>query len=343
MKLKSFTLALTALFFMGIALSSCTKEGPTGPAGADGKDGKDGAATCGECHNLSTDLYAKIIQYEASTHANGGNFERATTSCAPCHTHEGFLETRPTQLTATLAEIMDPTPPNCRTCHPIHKTYTAADYDVRYKDATKLFIDNTKSHDMGKGNICTSCHQPRPMNPVVTVGGPDITIASSNTRWGYHYGIQAAMIIGTGGYEYPGGNYTTPPASHKNDVEDGCIECHMGKAFGAEAGGHTWMMKYNDGANANVSVCTTCHPGITNFDVNGVQTEITDLLDSLKTILIAENIYNATNDLIKPGTYSADKAGAYLNYKYVYYDGSHGVHNYEYAKALLTNAINALK
>ena len=45
-----------------------------------------------QCHSNDVTLFAKQVQYEKSTHRLGGNFERATASCAPCHTHQGFLE-----------------------------------------------------------------------------------------------------------------------------------------------------------------------------------------------------------------------------------------------------------
>ena len=42
------------------------------------------------------------------------------------------------------------------------------------------------------------------------------------------------------------------------------------------------------------------------------------------------------------GTFSADVAGALWNYMFVEEDQSHGIHNPQYAKALLTNSVEAL-
>ena len=198
----SLTLTIAALFFMGMVLTSCTKEGPQGPPGADGENG---VATCGQCHDLSTDLYAKIIQYQNSTHLNGGNYERSTASCAGCHTHEGFLDRMDAGVFNASMDVNDPTPPNCRTCHDIHVTYTDADYAISYADAATLWIDDTYSTDFGAGNICGNCHQARLLSPTPDpTTGDSVTITSS--RWGYHHGPQYNMLVGQGGYHAAGQN-----------------------------------------------------------------------------------------------------------------------------------------
>ncbi|HRZ78215.1 MAG TPA: hypothetical protein P5248_12645, partial [Bacteroidales bacterium] len=183
-----------------VVLTSC--EGPEGPAGPQGPIGGDGSVVCGACHNLSTDLLQKITQYEYSIHATGGTAIRSTTaSCANCHSHEGFLEYMETGTVA--AGIPVPLQPNCRTCHPIHETYTVADYALTYADPFVLNITEEKaSFDIGKGNLCANCHQPRVLDPKISVGGPDLTITSY--RWGYHHGPQAALYVGEGGYRIPG-------------------------------------------------------------------------------------------------------------------------------------------
>jgi hypothetical protein len=88
-------------FLMLFFVASCVKEGPQGPPGTSGTngtngtngvDGLDGAEKCSACHASNTDLYAKQLQFSNSIHRIGGNFERNATSCAVCHTHEGFIE-----------------------------------------------------------------------------------------------------------------------------------------------------------------------------------------------------------------------------------------------------------
>src|SRR5512137_575828 len=49
--------------------------------------------TCSDCHNDSTLVLAKTLQWEKSVHATGGNYVRATSaSCAGCHSSEGFTK-----------------------------------------------------------------------------------------------------------------------------------------------------------------------------------------------------------------------------------------------------------
>jgi hypothetical protein len=341
---KSMTrlLSIFGLFlaFQVLMLTSC--EGPEGPAGPQGPVGADGSAICGDCHNLTTDLYAKIIQYEASTHRLGGNYERSTTSCAKCHTHEGFMEYLETGAIAE--NINNPTPVNCRTCHPIHESYTQADYALRTVAPFELDILATKqTFDMGNGNICANCHQPRVASPMPEVGGADVTITSY--RWGYHYSSQAAMMVGEGGLRIPGSiDYNTLSAKHYNNLQNGCVDCHMANAYGSQAGGHTFNVSYDyhGTITPNMAACTDCHSGATSFDIMGGQTEIAMLLDSLKSLMTDAGIYGYNGSYIYPGTYSAEDAGCYLNYQFVYADHSLGVHNTSYARALLTNSIEHL-
>lgn len=329
--LSFLTIAGMLSISMSVLFTSCTKEGPEGPQGPIGGDG---SAICGECHNLSTDLYAKIIQWEASTHATGGNFDRNGTSCAPCHTHEGFMEAHPTGASTTAAAIQNPTPVNCRTCHKIHTTYTQADYALVTTKPVTMWL-NGKSIDLGQGNLCTNCHQPRVPSPNVTLGGGSVTITS--TTWGVHYGTQTAVMAGTGGYEIPGTMSYNVPAKHGNAIQDGCVSCHMASAIGNKAGGHTFKMR--NGTAPNMAACTGCHAGATTFDIMGVQTEMAGLIADIKALLGTKGILNVTTDRAIPGTYSEELAGCLLNYKLIYGDHSLGIHNYGYAKALLVNSI----
>ena len=340
--------SVSLCFFLLLFSSSCVKEGPQGPpgsAGADGVDGvngvdgKDGAESCSACHASNTDLYAKQIQYRSSIHATGGNFERNITRCAGCHTHEGFLERLTTGMLETAETIQNPTPINCRTCHLIHETYDVSDYDLRVTEPVELINGGTV--DFGKGNMCINCHQSRPY--VIPDMATDSTEISSS-RWGTHHGPQSTLIFGLGGYEIPGSEeYSDSP--HKDLITDGCITCHMATAFGNTGGGHTFNMNYESHGRErpNIVACTQCHAGAEDFNINGTQDEIASLLNELEELLIAEGVYNTDTELWNTGNYPTDVAGAALNYIFIKEDRSSGVHNYNYAKALLTNSIESLK
>ena len=344
-----------ALLFVGaIILSSC--EGPAGADGMDGADGIDGVdgqdgmdgvdgnGTCYLCHNDGVVLLAKEEQAASSMHLNGGNYERLHADCAVCHTHQGFAETVNTDLTEASADIVDPAPINCRTCHMIHTNYdetdwtlvTTAAYDLKWSEGTV---------DLGhNSNLCVNCHQFSELNPMPVVGGDSVTISSS--RWGPHHGPQGNNVWGVGGYMIAGSK-TYPAAGSHPHVGVGCTGCHMAPVpyQGRQVGGHTFNMQY-EGSDYNTDACITCHSTIGDydeFDYKDVQTTVGDLMASLETIFIANGWIDEPGALWNtPLAVTADEAGAMLNYKIVEEDKSMGVHNPPYFIALLTNALESL-
>lgn len=243
--LKS-TLAALLLGFFALNFMACEgpqgPQGPAGPAGVagsqgdkgdagdkgdtgqDGKDGVDGSTRCESCHDVSTTITSIQNQWANSTHKLGGNYERNGTSCANCHTHEGFVEFIETGGVA--AAPSNPSMVQCRTCHNIHKDYAPSDYGFRTTAAVTMW--NGDMYDKGKSNLCANCHQPRPINPWPEVDGADVEITSF--RYGPHHGPQGALLSGQGGFEIPG-SLTYPGATaHYNMIADGCITCHMQEA-----------------------------------------------------------------------------------------------------------------
>ena len=186
--------------------------------------------------------------------------------------------------------------------------------------------------DGGLGNLCANCHQIRNDLPVATDGNIDL---SENARFGTHYGVEAQMLLGEGGLLDVSGS----PSAHYSTVENTCVACHMG-----DERNHTYLPA--------VARCQTCHADAENFDINGVQTEVQAMLDEVHDLLVASGIMRAdyTDDAGNlqegrsiPGVYPEAVANAMWNYKLVVYDQSMGVHNSAYAKALLQQALDALK
>ncbi|MCX7879943.1 MAG: hypothetical protein N2517_04715 [Ignavibacteria bacterium] len=357
--MKQLTTILLSAFsaFVMLFVSACT--GPEGPAGPPGKDGTPGTAVCGVCHESSSLLLAKQMQFHNSLHYKGTNFGTANrTQCAVCHTHEGFRESLTTKLDTTLAVIPNPTGPNCRTCHFIHTKFDSTDYQLTYTSPVK-FRHGGQTVDFGAGNLCAKCHQARIVNPMPVVGGDSINVATF--RWGPHYGMNANILAGMGGYEIPGPQEYPQKNPHKTAIKDGCITCHMGPTFGAFAGGHSFKMSYLSG-NQKVehpASCATadCHPGANKFDIDGKVTEIKNLIAQLRQKLIDRGLLDVSRNpdgtnvleeyIMLPGNrpkkFSSLEAGAVLNYLLVAKDRSNGIHNYKYAKALLVNTLNALQ
>lgn len=349
-------LALFSLLLVLFA-SSCT--GPEGPAGPPGKDGSPGTAVCGACHESSTFLLAKQRQYHNSQHYLGETYDFANrTACAPCHNNEGFHETLITNADTVVSAFSNPTPVNCRTCHKVHTNYDSTDFALTYKDPVNLKFGN-QTVDYGNGNLCTKCHQARTFTPTPILNGDSITI--TYFRWGPHYGVNANVVAGIGGFEIPGPESYPSTNPHKNLIKDGCVTCHMAPSIYSVVGGHSFKMESElEGQNViNVSACAnqSCHPGAKSFDIEGKVTEIKGLIAQLRQILIDKGLLDVSrnvdgskvlNEYImlpgnKPKTFSSLEAGAVLNYLILAKDRSKGIHNYKYTKALLVNTINALQ
>ncbi|MBT8396577.1 MAG: collagen-like protein [Gemmatimonadetes bacterium] len=319
--------------------------GPQGPTGPVGPTGQDATQTCTQCHTNNTVLFVKQVQYEKSTHRLGGNFERATTSCAPCHTHQGFLERIATGATRTAADVLDPAPINCRTCHQIHTTYTNADYALTVSGPNDMIFNPTHGpQNLGEiGNLCSQCHQGRSLSPTPVPGGADVTITSS--RYGYHHGPQTQVIAGVGAF--PFGADTGPMAHGKASVNtDLCGTCHMGEAYGEQAGGHTWKMsyEYHGSDRPNVAGCEICHSSVDDFDYNGVQTDFEALLEELRVELVRIGVKRTgDNFYAQQGTYPADVAAAFVNFQMFAEDRSKGIHNPGFALGVLQASVDKMK
>jgi hypothetical protein len=325
-----------------IVVSACTKEGPQGPPGQDGEDGIDGTdgnATCGVCHDNSEAVEIKIEQWSRSTHAIGGhNFENRTT-CAPCHTSQGFREVVNTGATATAAAIMDPNNINCYTCHLIHDTYSVNDWNLRKTDAHTFWLTGD-SFDFGTANICASCHQPRTSYVIPDVNNPEGTYSVTSSRFGPHHGPQSTVLTGKAFYMVGDGLNNS---SHM-DIANGCVTCHMASAIGYNAGGHTFSMYDAYEEEYNIAGCLECHPDEEAIDyIEELEPEIEALMTELGTLLATAGILNPTALNAVTGDYTNKVAGAYWNWITILEDRSNGVHNPKFIKKILENSIASLQ
>ena len=325
-----------ALLGAAVFLAGCAgpegPEGPPGPAGPAGPVGPAGeivAATdlsCTECHNNTTLLVSKVAQFEeTSIHGTGESFVRGEeTNCAGCHGTEGAVARIAAGLPPhdpSVEGIINVSPFDCRTCHQIHTTYTSEDWALTGEAQPAPLEMTGGTFDGGLGNLCANCHQIRNQLPVAADGNIDL---GTNTRFGTHYGVEAQMLLGVGGLGVEGS-----PSPHYQMVENTCVTCHMG-----EESNHTYL--------PDVARCQACHADAEDFNVNGVQTEIGEMLAEVHELLIASGIMNEEGRSIA-GVYPEEIATAMWNYKLVEYDASMGVHNSDYARALLTQALEALR
>ena len=280
-------LMVSVLLILSITMLSC-RSSSTAEAGIASSTTAATAknSTCISCHNSRGLVVARNVQRSNSLHVISFTYQGGTAECAICHSSEGFTERIAAGAFEISADIKNPSPINCRTCHQIHKTYTTSDWALT-TDAPVILQLTGDTFDEGKGNLCVNCHQARPGTDVPQTGGGNYEITS--TSFGPHHGPQAEMTAGVGGYgdKYTGSNV------HYGAIADGCVTCHMTDASsGKLTGGHTMNMSYVlDGSPVeNVSGCIECHKDIETFDRNGLQTEVKSVLEELRILLAAQGL-----------------------------------------------------
>ncbi|PCH75798.1 MAG: hypothetical protein COB98_08115 [Flavobacteriaceae bacterium] len=361
--LKSLILILCSVVFI-----QCTSDPIAGPAGADGINGADGTngingvdgatgtATCVACHseshrdpvnssylvsNHSIDKLAfgpgTLSDYINHDVKETESNEYYNPDCNRCHSSQGFIDNLNGTFVAGVAyDKVDGV--SCNTCHDKHGTFDfetdGHDFALRTLSPVTLAFDETIVLDYGTSNTCINCHQPKDGAPIND--GTD-TYEITSPYFGPHYGAQSTMLEGIQGAEIAGSMSYENAGTAKHRTNASCTSCHMGSANDND-GEHTMKPTLNS--------CTTCHSGATSFDVNGTKTTLTGLLSELQELLVTKGILtpNAYGGVdVVQGTHPFKLVQAYWNWKFIKSDGSHGIHNPVYTKALLTNSIESLK
>jgi hypothetical protein len=390
---KLFLLSGATTLLLGVALlTGC--EGPMGPAGADGQNGKDGTdgtdgvnagTTCVECHNDKGIIVDHKAQVAYSMHIAGTTIEEAgRNGCAPCHSSQGFrdvlLHNPPLSAYNTSTLVSSPVQiGDCYTCHNVHENGDSTDWAFTGGGSFHMLIDSANLV-INRGeinNLCSRCHQPRKPSPMPNMTALSDPMNITSYRYGPHYGAQGAMAAGKGGILLAGSEtYAEADNPHK---DASCADCHMIKS-GPFVGGHTWNMADEVSGADNIAACKQCHTTTgTDFDFNGKQTEIEDLLAQLGTSLDTylekeDGVYTGYLDIYDPnsnpnGRYQAKVSAswtqeqkdanallpllkdagftnlhgaAFIDFMLVTKDNSMGAHNPTYIHAILQNAIESL-
>ena len=346
MKFNSFLKLLFSGFVFALLAISCTKEGPMGPAGADGADGSDGTngvdgnVTCLVCHS-GTNMEEKQAQFAMSAHSVGAiavDYAGGRASCAPCHSHELFVQTM--TLGEVVGDVTSPSAWKCSTCHGIHKTFEGQDFALRSSDPVVAIFDETVTMDLnGNSNLCAVCHQTRRAGPSIETPDAD-TYNITSTHWGPHHGPQANVVAGIG-FEEIAGPLPYPEAGSNQHLSGGsCVGCHMAE-FAEGMGGHSFI--------PSADACNECHSGSDvddDYIYKGKQTFIEEKLVELRDELIALGVVAGSEEEgYHPvtGEHPILYAQAYFNWIGLEEDRSLGAHNPEYVNALLINTLDALK
>ena len=357
--MKNFKLInLLLVVAASLLLVNCTTDpipGPDGIDGVDGVDGVSGTAESAACHSVakSEEVHASYLfsghYNENMDHDDGPLSQYAnrnlafgvgiTGKCAACHTNDGYIDWKENGVTP----IGDPAYPEnisqtitCTTCHGKHTSFDfeTDGFDSALRDINPVVLeaDNSVTLDYGDqftSHLCASCHQPR--STFAGAINDDGTVNVSG-RFGPHYGAQSTLLEGIQGAELDGYTYDGANGTAAHRAGSSCTQCHMGASTGNNDGLHT--KKWTE------TSCTGCHQ-------NGVPADdfLAEGFKNLENLLLAEGILEIDEDgevSIISGTYDLIPAAALWNYRMIYYDHSHGVHNPEYAKDLINNSIESL-
>jgi hypothetical protein len=235
----------------------------------------------------------------------------------------------------------------CKTCHDFHKSLdfeNEPNSAISMEDEVTLMAYDTEitlGYDNTESNLCMYCHMARKQAFDDSEPTRRDTIPG---HFGPHYSAQADFINGIGGYEF--GVVLSTTGTHLSGSD--CVACHMTETAADTTGGHTF--------SPGVESCSGCHPDAAALET--ASNDLHDLLVDLQDALFAAGMIDADGDPFESDegdpdadppepavwvSYEADSAGALWNYLYLHEDGSEGIHNPAYAKALIQNSLNALQ
>lgn len=295
-------------------------------------------SSCFTCHGEEGTLLAAKGEWQNSIHASGNNVDYTNrgegSDCTKCHDHQGFLDFIATgELDAPYDNVSSI---HCFTCHAPH---TRGNLTLRV--STPYTLENGDVFNHTSANLCVNCHHSRLSADAITDN------QEVYNHWGPHHGPQGDLLEGTNGYEYTGYDYESTGHATAG-TNNGCIKCHMGNPqthIGYKIGGHSFNMIDEETGDNMAGVCETCHSEIgDDFDYEGIQTNVEELLADLQDLLYAAGHVDEEGEPM--GTSSSKhviadegEAGALWNYVLIEEDRSEGVHNPDYIVGLLESSI----
>jgi hypothetical protein len=193
------------------------------------------------------------------------------------------------------------------------------------------FQDGITVSGWGAGQVCGQCHHARRDRDQV-MG----QIEEGSSHPGPHHSAQSDMVLGYGSYEIEGYTYDRTPNHSTSIFSNMCVDCHMHTIPRGEEGGPL----YGHSFAPDVRKCQECHSSATDLNVGNVQTEIEELMAELHALLPQDE----NGELLDygPEFWTLEEREAGYAYFFIEGDGSRGVHNQDYTKSLLENAIDYL-
>jgi hypothetical protein len=267
------------------------------------------ADVCGSCHGEPL-RHARFQQWEESGH---GNFDLAlsrstSTSCARCHTAEGYLTWLPRLLAGnngslTSGDLANWTkntvhPITCAVCHPPHDPGSTSgigtDVTLRVDGSTPMLPSGFAATNVGHGAMCITCHNTR--NGSHNDWTQPLGVVSVDDQ-APHTAAQADVVMGENAYFMD-----QAERSPHSLIKDSCVTCHM------ELSPPPAELSYNQtGSNhdfaASLDICSNCHGA---FDAANLQAHYeeelhllaTDLEDAIRYELAAQ-----LDPVTRPGWY----------------------------------------
>ncbi|GAB4366015.1 MAG: hypothetical protein Kow0042_05620 [Calditrichia bacterium] len=180
------------------------------------------AGMCGRCHDEPWRHY-RNEQWKHSPHsfdvytaAHGAGARGASSSCVPCHSGAGFIESFDADYAVgDLYNTAGPGNVSCATCHEPHTAALRTTEDVMLRDSTLITAG-------GNGKLCMNCHKSRRNAEEYAVEYHD--------HFGPHHGPQADMLAGANVVSF---GWTLPSGQAHLTAGNSCVSCHMAPTPGA--------------------------------------------------------------------------------------------------------------
>jgi hypothetical protein len=310
------------------------------------------ASLCGQCHNGIH--HPTYDEWQSSAHAGIVEDAALNKSCAKCHNGlfaPDYLD-NPEGFAALAANPTESLMLTCAGCHEPHGNANPG--SLRDASVTDRALPNgVLVEKAGAGRLCMACHNGRRTNTDV-----NNQIANGNAHLGPHHSVQGDMITGVNAYQAINPSFFWASSKHIL-VQDACVTCHTHPHPGDPESGIANFMGHN--FRPVVEACAPCHGTIASFrdvmakqdydgdgQVEGVQDEVDGLLEVLEQSIVAASTTQAAHDSLTANfegrmgdatLTTVDQRKAAYNWAFVSFDGSHGVHNANYAVQLLQQSI----
>jgi hypothetical protein len=247
------------------------------------------AGVCLVCHDALTH-HDRGSLWSASGHANlelAVEEGAGSTSCARCHSAEGFMLYLPRQQSGTPGNLADISTlsaatvhsQTCQTCHDPHST------ELRVEGDTKQVAGMFQLTNAGAGALCVVCHNSR--SGAVKQGTYNIT---SWQRLGPHAACQGDMFAGRNAFFIS--NLTTgdaatsvPNLSIHAFMSDTCVDCHV-KWVPPDIKAQYQVYNTNHTFRSSTQICAECHSADMGEKVQeNISDKMATLTDKLSAVI----------------------------------------------------------